>query len=176
MIMYFGHHKWIYQHFWLPFRNCQMATEFVSSVWGQLILEEIFWRYMNFKMQSIIHFWAPLLSFGFCVFGCPLTIIAWNLGWVEVIKSLVKGYVFHILQKNWTTLHLEFLRLWLFLTISTWKHLGFFFIQNLKDVIKWTIEQTTIGWTIIRGTTIEWTTIGWSTWPKPLKQVISHII
>jgi hypothetical protein len=27
----------------------------------------------------------------------PLTTITWNLGWVEVIKSLVKGYFFHIL-------------------------------------------------------------------------------
>ncbi len=95
------------------------ATNGSTSIFGchlktvkwQLNLEEIFWGYMSLKMQSMIHFLAPLFSFGFCVFGCPLTTIAWNLGWVEVIKSLVKGYVFRILQKHWTTLHLDFLKL-----------------------------------------------------------------
>jgi hypothetical protein len=44
-------------------------------------------------------------------FWLPFTNIMWNLGWVEVIKSLVKGYFFHILWIFWTTLNLDFLRL-----------------------------------------------------------------
>jgi hypothetical protein len=61
-------------------------------------------------MQNMIHFLAPLFSFGFCVFGYPLTTIVWNLGWIKVIKSLVKGYLFYIFCAFWTTLNLEFLK------------------------------------------------------------------
>jgi hypothetical protein len=56
-------------------------------------------------------FSTSILIWVFFVFSCPLTTIAWNLGWVTVIISLVKGYVFFILQNIWTTLHLDFLRL-----------------------------------------------------------------
>jgi hypothetical protein len=109
-VMYFGRYKWIYWLFWSPFRNHQMATKFVATIWWWSILEEVFSRYMSFKMQPMIHFWAPLFSFGYCVFGCPLITIAWNLGWVEVTKSLVKGYLFHILWIFWITLNLEFFK------------------------------------------------------------------
>jgi hypothetical protein len=68
----------------------------------------------------------------------------WNLGWVELIKSLMNGYLFHILQKIWNTLNLEFSRLELFLTISNWKYFGFFDIQKLNDVVEWIIKKTTI--------------------------------
>jgi hypothetical protein len=51
---------------------------------------------MSLKMQSMIHFLTLLFSFEFCVFGCPFTTIVWNIRWVEVIKFLVKGYLFCI--------------------------------------------------------------------------------
>jgi hypothetical protein len=63
---------------------------------------------MNFKMQFLIHFLAPMFEFGFCVFGCPFTTIVEKLGWVEMIKSLAKGDISHILQKIWNTLNLDF--------------------------------------------------------------------
>jgi hypothetical protein len=78
--MYFGHHRWIYLAFLVATKNGQMVTKLVSTVQWQLILEEVFSRYMNLKMQNMIHFLAPLFSFGFCVFGYPLTTIVWNLG------------------------------------------------------------------------------------------------
>jgi hypothetical protein len=53
-----------------------------------------------YEFSNAIHdlFFNTLFSFGFCVFGCPLITIVWNLGRVELIKSLVKGYLFYILQ------------------------------------------------------------------------------
>jgi hypothetical protein len=35
-----------------------------------------------YEFLNAIHdsFLTPLFSFGFCVFGCPFTTIAWNLG------------------------------------------------------------------------------------------------
>jgi hypothetical protein len=101
---------------------------------------------MNFKMQILIHFWATLFSFGSCVFGYPFTNIAWNFGWVEVIKSLAKDDFFWILQKFSHTLNLDFSRLWLLLTISACKVFAFFVIQGFNNVVEWTIKQTTIGW------------------------------
>jgi len=92
-----------------------MAIDFWRSLWG----------YMNFKMQILIHFWATLFSFGSCVFGCPFTNIAWNFGWVEVIKSLAKDDFFWILQKFSHTLNLDFSKLWLLLTLVFGKSLRF---------------------------------------------------
>jgi hypothetical protein len=54
----------------------------------------------------------------------------------------------------------------LFLIINVWKEFGFFVIQDFNDVIEWKIGQTTI----------KQTSIGWTIEPKPLKQVIAHII
>jgi hypothetical protein len=65
---------------------------------------------MNFKMQFLIHFWAPMFEFEFWVFGCPFTTIVRKLEWVEMIKSLGKGDISHILQKIWNTLNLDFLK------------------------------------------------------------------
>ncbi len=111
MAMYFNRCEWICWHFQSPSRNYQMAFKFVSVVWWWPNLEEVFLGYMNFKIQFMIHFLAPLFSFGFCVFGCPFITIAWYLGWVEVIKSLVKGCLFCILWIFWTTLNLDFSKL-----------------------------------------------------------------
>jgi hypothetical protein len=89
IIMYFDCYRWICSIF-----GCHLGT-----AWWRLILEEVFGGYMSLKMQSMIHFLTFLFSFGFCVFGCLFITIVWNLGWVEVIKSLVKGYIFCIFCK-----------------------------------------------------------------------------
>jgi len=53
-----------------------------------------------YEFLNAIHdsFFETLFSFGFFVFGYPLTTIVGNLGLVEMIKSLVKSYLFHILR------------------------------------------------------------------------------
>jgi hypothetical protein len=106
-------YMWRLNCFWLP-RPKWTVNKFVLVVQWQLILEEVFLGYINFKMQSMIHFWTPLFSFRFCVFGCLLMTIVWNLGWVEVIKSLAKGYLLRILRIFWTTLNLDFSKFYFF--------------------------------------------------------------
>ncbi len=53
-----------------------------------------------------------------------------------MIKSSMKGEIFRILQMFWNTLNLDFLKLWLFLTISVWKDFRFFVTQDFNNVVE----------------------------------------
>lgn len=70
MAMYFGHHRWICWQIWLPYGNNKMVTKFGRS----------FFRVYEFLNAIHDSFFETLFSFGFCVFGYPLTTIVGNLG------------------------------------------------------------------------------------------------
>jgi hypothetical protein len=87
-------------HFQSHFGNLQMAIEIIFNY----LLVTNFQKGLEGIYVLICNIWIHILAlvfpFEFCVFGYTfITTIVWNLGWVEVVKSLVKGNFFHILQK-----------------------------------------------------------------------------
>ncbi len=102
----FNHHQTISYDFgccwWIVFifdRHLgilRWQLNYCSTIWCQLTFEKVFEGMWILKCNFWFIFELFFFHLGF-VFGCPFTTIVWNPKWVEVIKSLVKGNLFHIL-------------------------------------------------------------------------------
>jgi hypothetical protein len=110
-----------------------------------------------------------MFSFGFCVFGCPLTPshetfgeLRWSSPWWRAIFFAFCEFLDHIKPLLFKIL--------IIFNNSCLEFFWFYVIQHLTNVVEWIIEQTTTERTIVGQTTIKR-----SIWPKPLKQVIPHI-
>jgi hypothetical protein len=107
----FGCHWWIRSIFGHHLGTIKWRLNYCSIIQCQPIFKKVFEGMWILKCNFWFIFEHLFFSFGFCVFGCPFTTIVWNPRWVEVIKSLVKGNHFHILQNFWNTLNLDFSKL-----------------------------------------------------------------
>jgi hypothetical protein len=76
----------------------------------------------------VLCLWLPLYN------HCMEPWVSWS------DQILGERLSFPILQKIWNTLNLDFLRLYVFLTINFWKDFMFSSIQDFNDVVEWTIR------------------------------------